>query len=51
LECVTKIANGDTIRAKTHAKIGMIARMSMIGVGDLTRFNLWKCIEVLDVTI
>jgi hypothetical protein len=50
-ECVAKITNGDTIKANTHAKIGTIAHVSIIGVEDLSWFNLWKCIEVLEVRI
>jgi hypothetical protein len=32
---VTKIINGITIKAKTHAKIGTIAHLSIIGAEDL----------------
>ena len=38
---VTKINNGDIIRAKIHAKIGTIV---IIGVGDLGRPNSKECI-------
>ena len=32
---VTKIINGITIKAKTHAEIGTIAHLSIIGAEDL----------------
>jgi hypothetical protein len=32
---LTKTNNGETIKAKTHAAIGTIAHMSIIGVEDL----------------
>jgi hypothetical protein len=35
-----KINNGDTIKAKTHAEIGTIANLSIIGVEKLGRSNL-----------
>jgi hypothetical protein len=45
-ECVAKITNGDTIKAKTHAKIGTIADLSIVEVKDLCWSNLRKCIDV-----
>ena len=44
-----KINNGATIKAKTHAEIGTIAHLSIIGVENLGRFNLEKCIEAFDI--
>ena len=35
-----KINNGATIKAKTHAEIGTIANLSIIGVENLGRPNL-----------
>ena len=36
---------GDTIRAKTHAEIGTIVYLSIIGVEDAGRLNPKECIE------
>jgi hypothetical protein len=44
-----KSNNGDTIAAKTHAEIGMIAHLSIIRVEDLVRPNSKDCIEALEV--
>src|ERR1700730_18316848 len=41
--------NGPTIVAKTHAKIGMTAHLSRIGVEHLARPNSKECIEALDI--
>ena len=41
--------NGPTIVAKTHAKIGMTAHLSSIGVENLARLNSKECIEALDI--
>src|SRR5579884_1405565 len=46
-----KSNNGDTIKAKTHAKIGTIAYLSSIGAGDPGRANSYECIDVLDILI
>ena len=44
-----KSNKGDTIKAKTHAEIGTIAHLSIIGVEDLGRPNSKECIEALDI--
>jgi hypothetical protein len=36
---------GDTIRAKTHAEIGTIVYLSIIGVEGVGRLNSKECIE------
>jgi hypothetical protein len=46
---VTKSNNGYTIKAKTHAKIGTIAHLSIIGVEDLPRPNSKECFEALGI--
>ena len=48
-ECVAKITNGDTIKAKTHAMMGTSAHVSIIGVEDLRWLNLRRRIEVFDI--
>jgi hypothetical protein len=49
LGTVTKINNGAAIKAKTHAEIGMIAHLSIVGVEALGRPNSQECIEALDI--
>jgi len=47
-----KINNGDTIVTKTHAKIGTITHLSIIGVERLARLaraNSKECIGALDI--
>ena len=44
-----KINKGDTIKAKTHPKIGTIAHRSSIEPGNLGRANSREYLEVLDI--
>jgi hypothetical protein len=40
-----KMNKGDTIRAKTHAEIGTIVHLSIIGAEGTGRLNSKECIE------
>src|ERR1700730_12901127 len=42
-----RTSNGDTTVAKTHAEIGTITHLSIIGVEDLARPNSKECTEAL----
>jgi hypothetical protein len=46
-----KMNNGATIKAKTHAEIGTIAHLSIVGLENLGRSSSRECIETFGILV